>query len=433
VKRNGHRVILASLEVENRRRKGHHDADESMALLESVRKAIEEGDGDFLRETVHLLAQGVMEAEVTELTGVAKGERAPDRRLTSRNGYRDRRWDTRVGTIDLSIPRVRDGNYFPSLLEPRRRVERALLAVVQEAYVLGVSTRRVDDLVQSLGITGISKSEVSRISAALDAEVETFRRRPLTEAAYPYVYFDATYLKVREQGRVVSMAALVATGVAMSGERRILGVELAAGNDEGSAWPSFIRSLVGRGLHGVRLVISDDHAGLVKAIREQLLGSGWQRCRVHFSRNAQDLVPRSARGMIASAVRAVFEQPDEAAAHDQLGHIAEGLQTKFPAVARLLLDAEPDILAHFAFPETHRRQIRSTNPLERLNKEIKRRTAVVGIFPNRASVIRLVGMILAEQDDEWQDVRRYFRPDSMDLIDSVIDHKEVETALLMAS
>ena len=401
-------------------------ADESMALLESVRKAIEEGDGDFLRETVHLLAQGVMEAEVTELTGVPKGERAPDRRLTSRNGYRERRWDTRVGTIDLAIPRVRDGNYFPSLLEPRRRAERALLAVVQEAYVLGVSTRRVDDLVASLGITGISRSEVSRICAALDAEVETFRRRPLDRGAYPYVFFDATYLKVREAGRVVSMAALVATGVAMTGERRVLGIELAAGNDEGSAWPSFIRSLVGRGLHGVRLVISDDHAGLVKAIREQLLGSGWQRCRVHFSRNAQDLVPRSARSMIASAVRAVFEQPDEAAAHDQLGHIAEGLQAKFPAVARLLLDAEPDILAHFAFPETHRRQIRSTNPLERLNKEIKRRTAVVGIFPNRASVIRLVGMILAEQDDEWQDGRRYFRPESMALIDAVVEHKEVE-------
>jgi putative transposase len=273
---------------------------------------------------------------------------------------------------------------------------------------------------------------VSRICAALDAEVESFRRRPLTDSAYPYVFFDATYLKVREQGRVVSMAALVATGVAMSGERRILGIELAAGNDEGSAWPSFIRSLVGRGLHGVRLVISDDHAGLVKAIREQLLGSGWQRCRVHFSRNAQDLVPRSARGMIASAVRAVFEQPDEAAAHDQLGHIAEGLVAKFPAVARLLLDAEPDILAHFTFPETHRRQIRSTNPLERLNKEIKRRTAVVGIFPNRASVIRLVGMILAEQDDEWQDGRRYFSSETMVLIDAIVDHKEVEPALLMA-
>jgi putative transposase len=408
-------------------------ADESMALLDSVRKAIEEGDGDFLRETVHLLAQGVMEAEVTELTGVPKGERAPERRLTQRNGYRDRRWDTRVGTIDLAIPRVRDGNYFPSLLEPRRRAERALLAVVQEAYVLGVSTRRVDDLVQSLGITGISKSEVSRICAALDAEVETFRNRPLTDIAYPYVWFDATYLKVREAGRVVSMAALVATGVAMTGERRVLGIELASGNDEGSAWPSFLRSLVGRGLHGVRLVISDDHAGLVKAIREQLLGSGWQRCRVHLTRNAQDLVPRSARSMIASAVRSIFEQPDEHAAREQFGGVIDSLEPRFPAVARLLLDAEPDLLAHFTFPETHRRQIRSTNPLERLNKEIKRRTAVVGIFPNRASVIRLVGMILAEQDDEWQDGRRYFRPETMAAIDAVIEHREVEPGLLMAS
>jgi putative transposase len=407
-------------------------ADDSMALLENVRKAIEEGDGDFLRDTVHLLAQGVMEAEVTELTGVPKGERAPDRRLTQRNGYRDRRWDTRVGTIDLAIPRVRDGNYFPSLLEPRRRAERALLAVVQEAYVLGVSTRRVDDLVQSLGITGISKSEVSRICAALDSEVGVFRDRPLLEA-YPYVFLDATYLKVREAGRVVSMAALVATGVAMSGERRVLGVELSAGNDEGSAWPMFIRSLIGRGLHGVRLVISDDHAGLVKAIREQLLGSGWQRCRVHLTRNAQDLVPRSARSMIASAVRSVFEQPDEQAAREQFGQVIDSLEPRFPAVAKLLLDAEADLLAHFSFPETHRRQIRSTNPLERLNKEIKRRTAVVGIFPNRAAVIRLVGMILAEQDDEWQDGRRYFRPESMDLIDAIIEGKEAPSALLMAS
>jgi len=407
-------------------------ADDSMALLENVRKAIEEGDGDFLRETVHLLAQGVMEAEVTELTGVPKGERAPDRRLTQRNGYRDRRWDTRVGTIDLAIPRVRDGNYFPSLLEPRRRAERALLAVVQEAYVLGVSTRRVDDLVASLGITGISKSEVSRICAALDAEVGVFRDRPLVEA-YPYVFLDATYLKVREAGRVVSMAALVATGVAMSGERRVLGVELSAGNDEGSAWPMFIRSLIGRGLHGVRLVISDDHAGLVKAIREQLLGSGWQRCRVHLTRNAQDLVPRSARSMIASAVRSVFEQPDERSAHEQFGQVIDSLEPRFPAVAKLLLDAEADLLAHFSFPETHRRQIRSTNPLERLNKEIKRRTAVVGIFPNRASVIRLVGMILAEQDDEWQDGRRYFRPETMAAIDTVIEGKESSPALLMAS
>ena len=229
------------------------------------------------------------------------------------------------------------------------------------------------------------------------------------------------------------MAALVATGVAMSGERRILGIELSSGNDEGSAWPAFIRSLVGRGLHGVRLVISDDHAGLVKSIREQLLGSGWQRCRVHLTRNAQDLVPRSARSMIASAVRSVLEQPDERAAREQFGQVIDSLEPRFPTVARLLLDAESDLLAHFTFPETHPRQIRSTNPLERLNKEIKRRTAVVGIFPNRAAVIRLVGMILAEQDDEWQDGRRYFSPESMALIDAVVDGKEATPELLMAS
>lgn len=404
-----------------------------MAVLETVRKAIADGDVDFLREGVRVLAQAVMEAEVTELTGVAKGERDPERRLTNRNGYRDRRWDTRVGTMNLSIPRVRDGSYFPSLLEPRRRAERALLAVVQEAYVLGVSTRRVEDLVDALGIASISKSEVSRICAALDAEVEAFRSRSLGDETDPYLWLDATYVKVREGGRVVSMAALVATGVAHSGERRILGLELAAGNDEGSAWPAFIRSLVERGLSGVRLVISDDHRGLVKAVREQLLGAAWQRCRVHCTRNAQDLVPRHARSMIASAIRSIFEQPDERSAREQSGRVIESIRPRFPAVADLLTDAEPDLLAHFTFPDTHRRQIRSTNPLERLNKEIKRRTSVVGIFPNRASLIRLVGMVLAEQDDEWQDGRRYFRPETMALIDAVVDHQDVSPGLLMAS
>jgi putative transposase len=407
-------------------------ADDRMAVLETVRKAIADGDVDFLREGVRVLAEAVMEAEVTELTGVPHGERDPERRLTHRNGYRERRWDTRVGTIPLAVPRIRDGSYLPSLLEPRRRAERALLAVVQEAYLAGVSTRRVDDLVRALGIEGISRSEVSRICAELDAEVAAFRGRSLGETAYPYLWLDATYLKVRETGRVVSMAALVAIGVATSGERRVLGLELAAGNDEGSAWARFVRSLVERGLHGVRLVISDDHPGLVKAVREQLLGSAWQRCRVHLTRNAQDLVPRSARSMIASAVRMVIEQPDGAAARAQLDHVIDGLRPRFPAVAELLIEAEPDLLAHFAFPESHRRQIRSTNPLERLNKEIKRRTAVVGIFPDRRSVIRLVGMILAEQDDEWQDGRRYFRPETMALIDTQATEEEVP-ALLMAS
>ena len=407
-------------------------ADDRMALLETLRKASADGDVDVLREGVRILAHAIMEMEVSELTGVPHGERDPDRRLTHRNGYRERAWDTRVGTIALDIPRVRDGSYFPTLLEPRRRAERALLAVVQEAYVGGVSTRRVDDLVRALGIEGISRSQVSRMCSALDAEVEAFRRRPLTGEAYPYLWLDATYVKVREGGRVVAMACLVATGVARTGERRVLGLELAPGNDEGSAWPAFIRSLVERGLHGVRLVISDDHAGLVKAVHEQLLGSGWQRCRVHFTRNAQDLVARSARSMVASAIRAIFEQPDEASARDQCGRVIATFEPRFPTVARLLVQAEEDLLAHFTFPETHRRQIRSTNPQERLNKEIKRRTAVVGIFPTRASVIRLVGMILAEQDDEWQDGRRYFRPETMALIDAPARSAEV-MPLLVAS
>jgi transposase-like protein len=269
--------------------------------------------------------------------------------------------------------------------------------------------------------------------APLDAEVMAFRCRPLDAIGYPYLWLDATYLRVREGGHVVSMAALVAVGVAANGERRILGLELAAGNDEGSAWPGFIRSLVERGLRGVRLVISDDHAGLVKAVHEQLLGSAWQRCRVHLTRNAQDLVPRTARSMIASAIRLVFEQPNEAAARRQLGGVIDTVAPRFPKVAELLAEAEPDLLAHFAFPDSHRRQIRSTNPLERLNKEIKRRTGVVGIFPTRGSVIRLVGMILAEQDDEWQDGRRYFRPETMALIDADPVSEEVIPTLLIAS
>ena len=408
-------------------------ADDRMVLPETMRKAIADGDADFLREAVKALAEAVMEAEVTELTGVAHGERDPERRLTHRNGYRERRWDTRAGTIDLSIPRVRDGSYLPSLIEPRRRAEKALLAVVQEAYVLGVSTRRVEDLVEALGITTMSKSQVSRICAALDVEVEAFRDRSLEGETYPYLWLDATYVKVRDDGRVVNMAALVATGVDASGERRILGLELAPGNDEGSAWPAFIAGLVERGLSGVRLVISDAHRGLVKAVHEQLLGASWQRCRVHFTRNAQDLVPRSARSIVATFIRSIFDQPDEESARAQLRRAVDGLSERFPKVAELLTDAEADLLVHFTFPDTHRPRIRSTNPLERLNKEIKRRTNVVGIFPNRKSLIRLVGMVLAEQDDEWQDGRCYFRPESMALIDAKPEQEEEAPALLMAS
>jgi putative transposase len=345
-------------------------AEDRMAVLDMLRKATTDGNVDVLREGVRVLAEAIMEMEVSELTGVPRGERAPERRLTNRNGYRERRWDTRVGTIGLSIPKVRDGSYFPSLLEPRRRAERALLSVVQEAYVAGVSTRRVEDLVEALGIASMSRSEVSRICAALDAEVAAFRSRSLGDERHPYLFLDATYVKVRDRGRVVSMAALVAVGVAASGERRILGLELAAGNDEGNAWAGFLRGLVERGLAGVRLVISDAHRGLVAAVRELLLGAAWQRCRVHFTRNAQALVPRGAAGMVASAIRSIFEQPDEQAASEQLRRVADGLSLRFPAVAELLVEAEPDLLVHFTFPEAHRPRIRSTNPQERLNKEI---------------------------------------------------------------
>ena len=307
-------------------------AEDRMAVLDMLRKATADGNVDVLREGVRVLAEAIMEAEVSELTGAAKGERAPDRRLTNRNGYRERRWDTRVGTIGLSIPKVRDGSYFPSLLEPRRRAERALLSVVQEAYVAGVSTRRVEDLVEALGVANLSRSEVSRMCAALDGEVAAFRSRSLGDERYPYLFCDATYVKVRDGGRVVSMAALVAVGVAHTGERRILGLELAAGNDEGNAWAPFLRGLVERG-SGVRLVISDAHRGLVAAVRETLLGAAWQRCRVHFTRNAQALVPRGAAGMVASAIRSIFEQPDEHAASEQLRRVADGLAARFPAVA----------------------------------------------------------------------------------------------------
>jgi putative transposase len=346
-------------------------ADDRMILPETMRKAITDGDADFLREMVKVLAEAVMEAEVTELTGVPHGERDPEHRLTHRNGYRERRWDTRVGSIGLAVPRVRDGSYFPSLLEPRRRAERAMLAVVQEAYVLGVSTRRVEDLVEALGVDGLSKSQVSRICAALDTEVEAFRNRSLADMAYPYLWLDATYVKVREGGRVVNMAALVAIGVSMRGERRILGLDLAPGHSEGTgAWAGFIGALVARGLCGVRLVISDAHAGLVTAVHEQLLGASWQRCRVHFTRNAQDLVPRAARSIVATFVRSIFDQPDETSARAQLRLAVDGLGERFPAVAELLVEAEADLLVHFTFPDGHRTRIRSTNPLERLNKEI---------------------------------------------------------------
>lgn len=376
-----------------------------------VGKLLEEQDGDVLREGVRVLAQALMETEVTGLVGAERHERS-DERTGYRNGTRVRTWDTRVGTVDLAIPKVRPGSYFPSLLQPRRRAEQALLTVVQEAYVHGVSTRKVDDLVKGLGLDGISKSEVSRICGELDPVVEAFRTRRLT-TEYPYVWLDATYHKVRIDGRVVSQATVVAIGVSLDGERQILGIDVGASEDR-SFWTAFLRSLVKRGLAGVRLVISDAHEGLKQAIGTVLNGAAWQRCRVHFMRNLLATVPQAMREPIAAIVRTIFAQPDHASALTQLHKVADGLRARLPQAAALLEDAAEDILAHKHFPEEHRRQLHSTNPLERLNKEIKRRSNVVGIFPNVKATIRLIGAILLEQDDEWAVAeRRYFSVESM--------------------
>jgi transposase-like protein len=386
-------------------------ADELRMALETLLcKAHADEDVDFLREGARVFGEALMELEVTRHVGAERHERTAER-TGQRNGYREREWDTRVGTVELRVPRVRDGSYFPSLLDPRKRAERALVAVVQEAYVQGVSTRRVDDLVQALGMTGISKSQVSRLCQALDQEVERFRTRPLV-GPYPYVWLDATYLKVRRDGRVVSMAVVIAVAVRATGEREVLGLDVGPSED-GAFWLQFLRSLVARGLGGVRLVVSDAHAGLKGAIAAVLQGSAWQRCRVHFVRNALALVPKSAAQMVAATIRTVFAQPDPVAAREQWRRVADGFRGRHPRLADLLDDAEPDVLAYLAFPPEHWRQIWSNNPIERLNREVKRRTDVVGIFPNDAAVVRLVGAILAEQHDEWQVARRYLSAESL--------------------
>src|ERR1700694_5703949 len=380
-----------------------------MALAEVLRKAGVE-QADFLREGVRVLAEELMEMELAEHVGAERHERSADR-TGYRNGYRERTWDTRVGTIELQVPRVRDGSFFPSLRDPRRRVERALVAVVQEAYIQGVSTRRLDDLVQALGMQGISKSQVSRRCADLDHEVDGFRTRKL-EGPYPYVWLDGTFVKVRDNGRVVSQAIVIAIGVTARGEREVLGPNVGA-RQSGAFWLAFLRYLSARGLNGVKLVISDAHAGLKAAIGAVVQGASWQRCRVHFMRNALGLVPKNAQQMVAATIRTVFAQPDAAAAREQWRRVADTFRARFPRLAELLDGAEADVLAYLAFPAGHWRQIWSNNPLERLNKEVKRRTDVVGIFPNTAAVVRLVGCTLAEQHDEWQVARRYFSAGSI--------------------
>ena len=382
-----------------------------IGLSQLLRKARMEHDADLLKEGVRVLSQALMEMEVEEHVGAARHERSPGR-VGQRNGYRERSWDTRVGAVELKVPRVRDGGYFPSLLEPRRRAERALAAVVQEAYVHGVSTRKVDELVKALGMGGISKSRVSELCEELDEEVERFRGRPL-EGSYPYVWVDATYVKARQDGRVASTAVVIAVGVkAQTGEREVLGLDVGPSED-GAFWMSFLRSLVARGLWGVKLVTSDSHRGLKSAVEAVLQGASWQRCRVHFMRNALSLVPKAAQQMVGATIRTVFAQPDAESARQQWRRVSDGLRSRFPRLAELMDEAEEDVLAYAAFPADHRQKVWSNNPLERLNKEVKRRTNVVGIFPNEAAVIRLVGAVLSEQHDEWQVSKRYFSAGSL--------------------
>ncbi len=380
--------------------------------LESFRKQLEGADVDLLREMVKIFAEQLMGADADALCGADYGERSPER-VNQRNGYRARGWDTRTGTIELEIPKLREGSYFPDwLLEPRRRAERAFVQVVAECYVRGVSTRRVEGLVRQLGIERISKSRVSEMAKELDQAVEAFRSRPLEGGPYTYVWLDALTQKVREGGRIANVAVVVATGVNTYGAREILGLDLHTSED-GAGWTAFLRGLVARGLSGVRLVISDAHPGLVDAIASTLPGASWQRCRTHFLRNLLTRVPKSAGPFVATLVRSIFAQPDAAAVHAQFDRVIEQLAERFPAAAEMLEGAGPDILAFTSFPQPHWRQIWSNNPQERLNKEIRRRTDVVGIFPNRDAVIRLVGMVLCEQHDEWAVVRRYMSAESL--------------------
>jgi transposase-like protein len=384
----------------------------TMDLLGWLRKHLEAADTDLLREMVLGFVQALMSAEADAACGAMLGERSAER-VNQRNGYRPRRLDTRVGTLELAIPKLRQGSYYPDwLLEPRRRAERALVAVVAECYVRGVSTRRVEGLVETLGIQGLSKSQVSELARSLDGEVAAFRSRPLDAGPYPYVWVDALAVKCREAGRIVNVACVLATGVDADGHREVLGVDVLT-TEDGAGWTSFLRGLVARGLSGVELVISDAHQGLKQAIAAVLPGASWQRCRTHFMRNLLCRVPKSAQGLVATLVRTVFAQPDAAATHAQHARIVEQLQDRFPAAAELLADAAADLLAFTAFPKEHWRQVWSNNPQERLNKELRRRTDVVGIFPNRAAVLRLIGAVLAEQHDEWAVTRRYMSAESL--------------------
>lgn len=379
---------------------------DSLPFLELLDHA---GGDDFLKSLAERVLEQLMEFEVTNRIGADKHERA-EGRATYRNGYRERPLHTRLGTLDLRVPKLRQGTYFPAFLEPRRLTEQALTAVIQEAWIGGMSTRKVDDLVQALGMTGISKSQVSALCRDIDERVDSFLNRPL-EGEWPYLWLDATYLKVRQCGRVVSIAAIIACGVNQDGRREILGLGL--GESEAQVfWVEFLRSLRQRGLSGVQLVISDAHEGLKAAIA-QVFSASWQRCRVHFMRNLLATVPKAHQAMVGTLVRQVFVQPDVASAQEAWRRVADELRTRFPKAAALMDQAEADVLAHLHFPLAHRVKLHSTNTLERLNKEVKRRANVVGIFPNVASIRRLIGAVLMEQNEEWQLQHRYLPQHTM--------------------
>jgi len=374
--------------------------DDRMALMELIEKG---ADGDLVREMLAFAAERIMEIEVEARTGASHGSRSPDR-TNHRNGYRERPWETRAGRIDLEIPKLRKGTYLPSFLEPRRTAEKALVAVIQEAYVKGISTRSVDDLIKAMGGSGISKSQVSRLVEEIDERVDAFLARPI-EGEWPYLWIDATYLKVRDGGRIVSTAAIIAVGVNTDGRREVLGV--ATGPSEAEVfWKGFLRSLADRGLRGVRLVVADDHKGL-RAAAAKVFHATQQRCRVHWMRNGLAHAGPKQRPAVVALLKTIFAQESAEAARDQWGKVADALREKYPKLAAMMDESRDDVLAYMDFPREHWAQIASTNPIERLNGEIKRRSDVVGIFPNDKAVVRLVGALMLEQNDEWAVCRRY--------------------------
>jgi putative transposase len=380
--------------------------EDRLPLAELLQKA---GEGDFLRAVAEAVLQLLMESDVEGLIGAGRHERSAER-LNWRNGFRERALDTRLGTLQLRVPKLRQGSYFPPFLEPRKVSEKALVAVIQEAWIGGVSTRRVDELVQAMGLSGISKSTVSKLCKDIDERVTGFLERPL-EGEWPYLWLDATYLKVRDGGRIVSVAAIIAVAVDTEGRREIVGLHLGPSEAE-TFWSTFLRSLVKRGLKGVKLVISDAHEGLKGAIR-RVLGATWQRCRVHWMRSALAHVGKGQQTMVAAALRQAFLQADEASARQVWRQVADQLRPRWSKLAALMDESEHDVLAYMGFPAQHRAKLHSTNPLERLNKEVKRRADVVGIFPGEASIVRLIGAVLLEQNDEWQLQHRYMQVEAM--------------------